>query len=92
MKEKEIFLELMKKKARFLLVVTLFFMIFYFSLPLFIWLFPQFIVVGDKVSFIPWWWIFAFLQFIMTWLLGWIYYRKLKRYDKMVELLKQGNG
>lgn len=92
LKEEKIFRDLIKKKTRFILAITLFFMFFYFSLPLFIWMFPQFIADGDEISSLPWWWIFAFLQFLMTWLLGWFYWKRSKRYDEMIELLKQGNG
>jgi uncharacterized membrane protein (DUF485 family) len=90
--EKKVFLDLMKKKKRFIIFGILFFLLFYFSLPLSIWMFPGLIADGKRMSAFPWWWVFAFLQFLMTWLLGWLYWKKAKTYDKLVDQLKQGNG
>jgi uncharacterized membrane protein (DUF485 family) len=81
------FQQLIREKRRFIVSATLFFMIFYFMLPLSISFFPD---VMNKPFFhqFTWAWGFAFAQFIMVWGVGLIYFYKAKRYDKTVEKIK----
>jgi uncharacterized membrane protein (DUF485 family) len=71
------------KKRRFIIPMTIFFMIFYFLLPIFT-SYTTFLntpAIGD----ISWTWIFAFSQFIMVWILSSIYVRKASSFDKEAE-------
>ena len=72
------------KKRRFIIPMTIFFMIFYFLLPIFT-SYTTFLntpAIGD----ISWTWIFAFSQFIMVWVLSSIYVRKASSFDKEAKL------
>lgn len=74
------FKSLVRKKNRFLLPVTVFFLLFYFLLPLL----TSFSTVLNKpaIGDISWVWVFALSQFIMTWTLCMIYVKKANQYDK----------
>ncbi|ULL18025.1 DUF485 domain-containing protein [Paenibacillus sp. H1-7] len=83
------FKALMSRKKRFLLPVSLFFFAYYFTLPLL----TSYSTVLNRPAFGPvsWAWIFAFSQFIMTWVLCIVYSRKSAQYDKMIESIRE-NG
>ncbi len=77
------FQQLMAEKKRFILPMTVFFLLFYFSLPI---LTAYTDVLNRKaVGDITWAWIFAFAQFIMTWALCMIYTKRAKRFDELAE-------
>lgn len=73
------FTTLIRKKNKFLLPVTIFFLLFYFSLPLL----TSFSTVLNKpaVGDISWVWVLALAQFIMTWTLCMIYVKKANQFD-----------
>ncbi|WP_050182767.1 DUF485 domain-containing protein [Domibacillus robiginosus] len=73
------FQSLIRKKNKFLLPVTIFFLLFYFSLPLL----TSFSNVLNKpaIGDISWVWVLALAQFIMTWTLCMIYVKKANRFD-----------
>lgn len=86
------FNKLVKKKNKFILPMTIFFLLFYFSLPLltsFTTILHQ-KAIGD----ITWVWIFALAQFIMVWTLATIYVKKANGFDKdaavIIEKAKDG--
>ncbi|ANC79351.1 hypothetical protein ABE65_009495 [Fictibacillus phosphorivorans] len=73
----------MAEKKRFILPMTVFFLLFYFSLPI-LTAYTDVLnrpLIGD----ITWAWIFAFAQFIMTWALCMIYTKRAKRFDELAE-------
>lgn len=74
------FKKLVKKKNKFILPMTIFFLLFYFTLPLL----TSFTKVLHQKAFgdITWVWVFAFAQFIMVWTLVTIYVKKAESYDK----------
>ncbi|MQR96353.1 DUF485 domain-containing protein [Fictibacillus phosphorivorans] len=77
------FQQLMAEKKRFILPMTVFFLLFYFSLPI-LTAYTDVLnrpLIGD----ITWAWIFAFAQFIMTWALCMIYTKRAKRFDELAE-------
>jgi uncharacterized membrane protein (DUF485 family) len=77
------FKQLMEEKKRFILPMSVFFLIFYFSLPL---LTAYSDVLNNKaIGDITWAWIFAFAQFVMTWALCMIYTKRAKRFDELAE-------
>lgn len=77
------FKALMAKKKRFLVPMSLFFFAYYFTLPLL----TSYSKILNTPAFgsVSWAWVFAFSQFIMTWVLCIVYSRKSNEYDTMVE-------
>ncbi|WNS76659.1 DUF485 domain-containing protein [Bacillus sp. DTU_2020_1000418_1_SI_GHA_SEK_038] len=77
------FKQFLSKKNKFLVPMTVFFMIFYFLLPIFT-SYTTFLntpAIGD----ISWTWIFAVSQFVMVWVLSAIYVKKAGSFDKEAE-------
>ncbi|MBK3493669.1 DUF485 domain-containing protein [Viridibacillus sp. YIM B01967] len=77
------FKSLVKKKNSFLVPVSIFFLLFYFTLPI-LTSFTDVLsvkVIGD-ITLV---WIFALAQFIMTWTLCMIYVNKANKFDKEAE-------
>ncbi|HLS08463.1 DUF485 domain-containing protein [Lentibacillus sp.] len=77
------FKQFMQNKRKFIIPFTIFFLIFYFLLPV-LTSYTTFLntpVIGD----ISWVWLFAFAQFIMTWVLCTIYVKKANAFDEQVE-------
>lgn len=81
--ESKQFRSFMKDKKKFIVPMTIFFLIFYFLLPIFTsyTTFLNTSFFGD----ISWVWVFAFSQFIMTWVLCTIYVKKAARFDEQAE-------
>lgn len=75
------FKQMVKSKNKFLVPFSIFFLVFYFSLPLF----TSYSSVLNRpaVGPISWVWIFAFAQFVMTWVLSIIYVKKANQFDQM---------
>jgi len=77
------FRQFLKRKRKFLVPMTIFFMVFYFLLPI-CTSYTKFLntpAIGD----ISWTWIFAFSQFVMVWVLSAIYVRKANSFDEEAE-------
>ncbi|WP_413377602.1 DUF485 domain-containing protein [Alkalihalobacillus sp. 1P02AB] len=74
---------LIKAKKRFLIPTVLFFLVFYFTLPIL----TSFTTVLESpaIGAITWTWVYAFAQFIMTWVLCMLYVRKATKYDETAE-------
>lgn len=91
--ESQQFKNFMHAKKRFIVPLTIFFLVFYFMLPV-LTSYTTFLnasFFGD----ISWVWVFAISQFIMTWVLSMIYVKKANRFDEMAEeIVKEqlGNG
>ena len=68
------FKQLMSQKKKFLIPLTVFFLLFYFMLPIL----TSYTTILNKpaIGSITWTWVYAFAQFIMTWVLSMIYVRK----------------
>lgn len=77
------FQELMRKKKAFLIPATIFFMVFYFTLPV-LTAFTTVLNyrVGDLISLA---YIYAFAQFAMTWILGHLYLNQANKWDDLVD-------
>ncbi|CAM3003287.1 DUF485 domain-containing protein [Paenibacillus sediminis] len=82
----ELFRKLITKKKRFIIPMTLFFLAFYFTLPVL----TAYSEVLNKpaVGAISWAWVFASTQFIMTWVLCSIYSSKSKSFDALCAEIK----
>ena len=80
------FRNLLAKKARFIIGSTIFFVIYYFALPVLVGWFPDLMkkqVIG-KINLA---YLFALSQFFMAWALAAIYVRKAAVWDKEAEKL-----
>src|SRR5579859_6612505 len=78
----EEFKDLMAAKARFIVPATLFFIVYYFALPVLVGYAPKFMktpVIGPvNIAYL-----FALSQFFMAWLIAWLYMRAATRFDAM---------
>ncbi|EZP78879.1 hypothetical protein H839_03386 [Parageobacillus genomosp. 1] len=81
------FQQLMRAKKNFILPLTLFFLIFYFALPI-LTSYSK-VLNSPAIGPISWGWLFAFAQFIMTWTLCALYSKRSAKFDEMVEQIKQ---
>lgn len=81
--QSEQFQSFMKKRKKFVMPYTIFFLVFYFLLPI-CTSYTSFLntpAIGD----ISWVWIFAFAQFVMTFVLCTIYVKKAGTFDTEAE-------
>jgi len=86
----ESFQALLAAKRRFLIPATLFFLVFYFMLPVL----TSYTHLLEKpaIGKISWAWIYAFAQFVMTWTLAIVYMRKAAEFDSMAADIKEGRN
>jgi len=76
------FKALLKAKAKFVVPATIFFIVYYFSLPLLVGYAPQ--LMARKVfGVVNVAYLFALSQFFMAWILAWAYVRAAARFDRM---------
>ncbi|MFM9277477.1 DUF485 domain-containing protein [Paenibacillus jiagnxiensis] len=82
----ETFRNLMAKKKRFIIPLSVFFLAFYFTLPIL----TSYSDVLNQPAFgsVTWAWVFAFAQFIMTWVLCYLYTRQSVKFDAMCNELR----
>ncbi|WP_044642760.1 DUF485 domain-containing protein [Risungbinella massiliensis] len=80
---------LLKKKKAFIVPMSIFFFLFYFALPIFTSYFT--FLNKPAIGSISWAWVFAFLQFIMTWACCIVYNRKAKEFDQIVDQIKENH-
>ena len=87
------FKQFVSERKKFIVPLTIFFLLFYFLLPIL----TSYTTILNKpaIGDISWAWIFAFAQFIMTWVLCTLYVRKSASFDKQAnqiidEQLKEG--
>jgi uncharacterized membrane protein (DUF485 family) len=81
------FAALKAAKLRFIIPATIFFLVYYMTLPILVGYFPDLMKtpVWGKVN---WAYLYALSQFIMTWVICAMYVRTAKRWDKLnTELL-----
>ena len=76
------FKALLKAKARFVVPATIFFIVYYFSLPLLVGYAPA-LMAKKVLGVINIAYVFALSQFLMAWLLAWLYVRAAARFDRM---------
>ncbi|WP_373894797.1 DUF485 domain-containing protein [Virgibacillus natechei] len=77
------FKKFMKDKKKFIIPWTIFFLVFYFTLPI-LTSYTTFLnnpAIGD----ISWVWLFATSQFVMTWVLCTIYVKKANTFDTQAD-------
>lgn len=83
----EEFQQLLRKKRKFIVPMTIFFLSFFISLPLL----TSYTTVLNTSAFgdVTWAWVYAFLQFVMTWTLCMIYNKKAESFDRLSEKILQ---
>jgi uncharacterized membrane protein (DUF485 family) len=76
------FAELQRAKRRFIVPATIFFLVYYMSLPVLVGFYPDAMKqqVWGKVN---WAYLFAISQFAMTWVVCALYVRVARRWDQM---------
>jgi uncharacterized membrane protein (DUF485 family) len=81
------FQQLLREKRNFIIPWSIFFLVFYFTLPIL----TSYSSVLNKTAFgsISWAWVFGGAQFIMTWALCMIYTKRASKFDKTVETIKK---
>ena len=85
------FKNLVASKRRFIIPATVFFVIYYFALPILVGYAPQF--MARKVfGVLNLAYLFALSQFLMTWILAAIYLRAAGRWDAMAARLLSALG
>ena len=82
------FKDLMAAKARFIVPATVFFIAYYFALPILVGYAPEFMatpVIGPvNIAYL-----FALSQFFVAWLIAWLYVRAANRFDQMAKNVLQ---
>lgn len=76
------FRELLRAKRRFIIPATIFFIIYYFALPVLVGYFPA-LMEQDVIGEINLAYLFALSQFFMAWVIMWLYIRAARRFDRM---------
>ena len=81
---------LVQKKARFILTACLFFIVYYFALPVLVGFFPQAMdqPVWGKVNLA---YLFALSQFFMAWILAALYVREAGSHDRQAHRIATGS-
>ncbi|MFN2377625.1 MAG: DUF485 domain-containing protein [Candidatus Binatia bacterium] len=74
------FRALLKAKAAFLVPTTVFFIVYYFALPVLVGWFPD--LMRRRVGPVNLAYVFALSQFFMAWTVAFVYLRKAARYDE----------
>lgn len=88
------FQELVHKKRSFIIPATIFFLVYYFSLPILVGYFPDLMdtkVIGNiNLAYL-----FALSQFVMTWVIMGLYVRRARVFDglanRILTRVKGGN-
>jgi uncharacterized membrane protein (DUF485 family) len=85
------FKDLMAAKARFIVPATLFFVIYYFALPVLVGFarpLMEIAVLGPvNIAYL-----FALSQFFMAWILAWLYMRAADRFDAQAKRILEKLG
>ncbi|MDM5187924.1 DUF485 domain-containing protein [Bacillus sp. DX4.1] len=88
------FQSLLEKKRKFIIPMSIFFLSFFIALPIL----TSYSKVLNTSAFgdVTWAWIFAFAQFVMTWVLCMIYSKKAESFDesskKILQDMQKGRG
>ena len=76
----EEFKDLMAAKARFIVPATLFFVVYYFALPILVGYAPD-LMATPVICPVNIAYLFALSQFFMAWVVAWLYVRAANRFD-----------
>lgn len=81
------FQELMRKKKRFTIPATIFFLVFYLGLPVLAGFTT--ILNAPVVGSFTWAYVYAFAQFIMTWTMVHLYVSQANKWDDIVDQVRR---
>ncbi|HRH94483.1 MAG TPA: DUF485 domain-containing protein [Prosthecobacter sp.] len=84
------FRALLARKSRFIIGSTIFFVAYYFALPVLVGYFPE-IMKKEVLGRLNWAYLFALSQFFMAWALAFIYTRKAAIWDKEAAAIVHGH-
>ena len=76
------FRALIRAKRRFIIPATIFFIAYYFALPILVGYYPQ-LMERRIIGSINLAYLFALSQFFMAWIIMWLYVRKARQFDAM---------
>ncbi|MEQ2007341.1 MAG: DUF485 domain-containing protein [Limisphaerales bacterium] len=76
----EQFKALLKAKAAFIVPATLFFVVYYFALPVLVGWFPE--LMEKRIGPVNLAYLFALSQFFMAWAVAFVYLRKAAKFDE----------
>jgi uncharacterized membrane protein (DUF485 family) len=85
------FKDLMAAKARFIVPATLFFLIYYFALPVLVG-FARPLMETAVLGPVNIAYLFALSQFFMAWILAWLYMRAADRFDAQAKAILEKLG
>jgi len=86
------FQELVNAKRRFIIPSTIFFIVYYFALPILVGYFPK-LMSTNVIGNINIGYLFALSQFFMAWILMAMYVKRAKVFDEMADkILKKVKG
>jgi uncharacterized membrane protein (DUF485 family) len=80
------FKQLLSAKARFILLATIFFIIYYFTLPVLVGWFPD-VMERKVIGEVNWAYLFALSQFFMAWILAFLYVGAAAGWDRQAAAL-----
>jgi uncharacterized membrane protein (DUF485 family) len=83
------FKALLKAKRKFIVPATVFFIVYYFSLPVLVGYAPQ-LMAAKVFGVVNVAYLFALSQFFVAWILAWAYVRAAARFDAMAQRLVAG--
>jgi uncharacterized membrane protein (DUF485 family) len=85
------FRTLLREKRQFIVPATVFFLVYYFALPVLVGYFPAFMrtpIVGPvNLAYL-----FALSQFVMAWVVAWLYVRAAARFDQLAAEVRDEEG
>lgn len=84
------FRALLARKARFIITSTIFFVAYYFALPVLVGYFPA-LMKKEIIGRLNLAYLFALSQFFMAWTLAFIYTRKAAQWDKEAAAVVHGH-
>lgn len=76
------FRDLLAAKARFIIPATVFFIVYYFALPVLVGYAPK-LMSKPVIGVLNWAYLFALSQFLVAWLIAFLYIRAADRFDRM---------
>lgn len=80
------FKSLLASKARFIVPATVFFLAYYLALPILVGWFPS-LMTREAFGGLNWAYVFAFSQFIMAWVVAFLYVAAAAGWDKQAAAL-----
>lgn len=78
--------KLLSSKARLIIPATIFFVVYYFTLPILVGWFPE-MMSRQAIGPVNWAYLFALSQFFMAWILAFIYVAAAAGWDRQIAVI-----